>query len=78
MIKLFKLHEKLKAINARQRLVYVLYLYNDSIYCTVYGIMGPYKNYPNHLYTPTQEKFNKIIVRLRIEIDHNFAIYQNL
>ncbi len=40
--------------------------------------MGPYKNYPGRPRTPAQEKFNKVISRLRIEVEHGFAIHQNL
>ena len=41
-------------------------------------IMGPYKNYSRKSCTTTQNQFNKIISRLRIEVEHDFAIYQNL
>ncbi len=61
MIELSGLHEKLRAINAGRQPARALYLYGDSAYCTIYGIMGPYKNYPNRLRTPAQDKFNKVM-----------------
>ncbi len=78
MVELSGLHEKLRAINAGRRPARALYLYDDPAYCTVYGIMGLYRNYPNRLRTPTQDKFNKVMARLRIEVEHGFAIHQNL
>lgn len=38
--------EKLREVNGGRRPAHALYLYGDPAYCTVYGIMGPYKNYP--------------------------------
>ena len=78
MVELSGLHEKLRAINAGRRSARALYLYGDPAYCTVYGIMGPYRNYPNCLRNPAQDKFNKVMARLRIEVEHGFPIHQNL
>lgn len=72
------LAEKLRTVNGGRRAAHALYLYGDPAYCTVYGIMGPYKNFPSRLCTPAQDKFNKIMSRLRIEVEHGFAIHQNL
>lgn len=55
-----------------------LYLYGDPAYSTIYGIMGLYQNYPNRLRTPAHDQFNKAMSRLRIEVEHGFAIHQNL
>lgn len=78
MVELLELHEKLRVINAGWRLACALYLYSNLAYCTIYGIMRPYKNYPNYLYTPAEDKFNKVMVRLRIKVEHDFVIHQNL
>ena len=40
--------------------------------------MEPYKNYPNHARTAAHNRFNKTISRLCIEVEHEFALYQNL
>ena len=78
MVELSGLHEKLRAINVGRRPTRALYLSSNPAYCTVYSIMGPYRNYPNHLRTLAQDKFNKVIARLRIEVEHGFAIHQIL
>ena len=77
MVELLELHEKLKAINAEQRPARALYLYGDLAYCTIYGIIEPYRNYLNRLRTLAQDKFNKVMARLRIEVEHNFSIHHN-
>lgn len=70
--------EKLREVNGGRQPAHALYLYGDPAYCTVYGIMESYKNYPGRPQTPVQEKFNKAMSRLRIEVEHGFAIHQNL
>ena len=72
------LEEKQRAVNGGRRPAHGLYLYGDPAYCTVYGIMGPYKNYPTRPRTPAQYQFNRIMSWLRIEVEHGFAIHQNL
>lgn len=52
---------KLQTINEGCRPPHALYLYGDPAYTTIYGIMGPYKNYPSRPHTPAQEQFNKIM-----------------
>ena len=78
MVEISGLVEKLRAVNGGRRPAHALYLYGDPAYCTVYGIMGPYKNYLGRPQTSAQEKFNKAMSRLRIEVEHGFAIHQNL
>ncbi len=78
MVELSGLAEKLRSVNGDRRPADALYLYGDPAYYTVYGIMGPYKNYPGRPRTPTQEKFNKAMAKLRIEVEHGFVIHQNL
>lgn len=78
MVKESDLAAKLQAINGGRRLAHALYLYGNLTYITIYEIMGPYKNYPSRSHTPTQEQFNKVMLRLRIEMEYDFAIYQNL
>lgn len=78
MVELSGISEKLRAVNGGRRPAHALYLYGDPAYSTVYGIMGPYKNYPQKPRTAAQEKFNKTMAKLRIEVEHGFAIHQNL
>lgn len=47
MVKLWDLQAKLKTVNVSHRLSIALYFYEDLTYTTIYGIIGPYKNYPN-------------------------------
>lgn len=67
MVECSGLVEKPRAVNGGRRPARALYLYGDPAYSTVYGIMGPYKNYPSRPQTPAQNKFNKAMSRLRIE-----------
>ena len=78
MVELSGLEARLRAINAGRPPAMVLYLYGDPAYSTIYGIMGPYRNYPNRPRTPAHDQFNKAMSRLRIEVEHGFAIHQNL
>ncbi len=47
MMELLGLEKRLCKVNQERYLCMALYLYGDPAYCTVYGIMGPYKNYSN-------------------------------
>lgn len=78
MVELSGLQTKLRAVNQGHRPAQALYLYGDPAYSTVYGIMGPYKNYPNRPRTAAHNRFNKTMSRLRIEVEHGFALHQNL
>ena len=40
--------------------------------------MGPYKTYPNRPRTAAHNRFNKTMSRLPIEVEHGFALHQNL
>ena len=46
MVKLSRLENKLREVNADRIPAQAIYLYGDLAYCTVYGIIGLYKNYP--------------------------------
>ena len=72
------LQENLRAVKAGRRPAHALYLYGNPAYSTVYGIMGPYKNYPGRPRTAAEDQFNKIMSELRIEVEHGFAIHQNV
>lgn len=78
MVELSGLEARLRAVNAGRRPAMALYLYGDPAYSTVYSIMGPYKNYPNRPRTAAHDRFNKAMSRLQIEVEHGFAIHQNL
>lgn len=78
MVELSGLETKLCAVNQRRCPCMTLYLYGDPAYCTVYSIMGPYKNYPNWPGTAAHNRFNKTMAKLRIEVEHGFALHQNL
>ena len=78
MVELSGLEARLRAVNAGRPPAMALYLYGDPAYSTIYGIMGPYRNYPNRPRTPAHDQFNKAMSRLRIEVEHGFAIHQNL
>ena len=47
MVEFSGLEKRLCEVNQEKRPCMTLYLYGDRVYCIVYGIMGPYKNYPN-------------------------------
>ncbi len=78
MVEESSLAAKLQAVNRGCQPIYALYLYGNPAYTTIYGIMGPYKNYLSHSCTLAQEQFNKIMSRLQIEVEYGFAIHQNL
>lgn len=78
MVKLSGLQTKLCAINQARQLAHTLYLYIDSAYSTIYGIIGPYKNYPNCLKTTAYNHFNNTIFKFHIKVKYDFVLYQNL
>ena len=78
MVQLTELQEKLRTVNTGRRPALALYLYGDPAYSTVYGIMGPFKNHPGRLRTKEQNIYNKRMSKLRIEVEHGFALHQNL
>lgn len=63
MVKLSGLESKLREVNAGWILVQALFLYSDLAYCTVYGIMGSYKNYLSQPCTPAEDQFNKMMAK---------------
>lgn len=75
MVELLGLETKLCVVNAGRCPAMTLYLYGDSTYSIVYGIMESYKNHFNHPKTTIHDQFNKTISRLRIKVEHSFAIY---
>lgn len=78
MVELLGLKAKLRTVNASCLLAMALYLYGNPAYSIIYGIMGPYQNYPNWPRTPTYNLFNKAISYLCIKVKHEFAIHKNL
>ena len=78
MVELSGLEKRLRKVNQGKRPCITLYLYEYPAYCTVYGIMGLYKNYPNKPKTPAQNRFNKAMVKLHFEVEYRFALHQNL
>ena len=78
MVELLGLERRLREVNQGKRPCMALYLYGDPAYYTVYGIMGPYKNYPNRSRTAAHNQFNKAMAKLCIEVEYRFALHQNL
>lgn len=78
MVEFSDMFEKLRVVNKCYWPIYTSYLYEDPAYSIVYSIMGPYKNYPQKSRIATEEKFNKTMAKLQIELEYGFAIYQNL
>lgn len=75
---MLSLKDKLGAMNIKRRLIQVFYLYKDPAYLIIYSIIKLYKNYSGQPRTSVYNWFNKIISKLRIKVEHEFAIYQNL
>lgn len=78
MVELLGLEIKLCKVNHGRWPYITLYLYGDPAYYTIYNIIGFFKNYSNQLRIATHNRFNKIMAKLCIEINHGFALYQNL
>lgn len=78
IVELSGLEGKLKVMNIRRRPTQAFYSYGDPANPLVYKIIGPYKHYLGQSKTLAQNWFNKIISKLRIEVDYGFAIHQNL
>lgn len=55
-----------------------LWLYGDPAYQGSYGIMGSYRAFANRPVTHIQKKFNRRMSKLRIAVEHGFALHQNL
>lgn len=64
-------------MNWEKHLATAFYLYGDLTYLIIYRIMGFYKNYLRQSRTTTNNKFNKMMSKLKIKIKYKFAIYQN-
>lgn len=54
------------------------YLYKNLAHYTLYDIMRPYKYYPYQPRTVAHNRFNKMMAKLRIEVEYGFALHQNL
>ena len=78
IVKQSGLAEKLQTVNGGRWAAHALYLHRDTTYSTIYGIIGPYKNFLSRPRNSAQDLFNKIMSRLQIEIEHGFAIHPNL
>ena len=61
MVELSGLEAKLRAVNAGRRPTLALYLYGNPAYSTVYGIIGPYKNYPGRPRTAAHNRCKRLI-----------------
>lgn len=77
MVELLSLEKRLCKVNQENCPCIALYLDRDPAYCTVYGIMGSHKNYPNRPKTATHNQFNKTMAKLYIEVEYGFAHHQN-
>lgn len=66
MVELLGLERRFCKVNQGKHLCMTLYLYKDPAYCTVYNIMGSYKNYLNRLRIAVYNQFNKAIAKLHI------------
>lgn len=75
MVKLSNLEIKLCTVNLKRYPYMALYLHGNPAYYAIYNIMGPYKNYPNRLWTTTYNRFNKTMAKLCIEVKYGFALY---
>ena len=73
MVKQSSLAKKLRAFNKSWQPAHTFSLYGVLIYSTLYKII-----YLSRSHTLTQNQSSKIMSRLKIKVDHGFAIYQNL
>lgn len=78
MVEPSRLEIKLHTVNQENCSTITLYLYGNPVYAIIYQIMGPYKNYLGWPKTAVYNKFNKIILKLKIEREYSFTIHQNL
>lgn len=75
MVELLSLPKKLQIVNRNQQSINTFLFYENQVYYTVYSIMRPYNNNSHRSYIATQEKLNKIIVKLQMKVKHTFAIH---
>lgn len=73
-----ELPNRLKALNQEHEEDGMLYVYGDPAYSAVYGILGPFKNYPSKPRSPDQTRFNLTMSKLRIEVEHAFGKHLGL
>lgn len=80
MVESSGLEKQLRKVNGnRPPAAHALYVYClDPAFRSVYGITGPYRNYPGRLRTPAEDQFNTIMSNLRKDVEHGFATHQNL
>ena len=64
MVEPLSLETRLYEVNQGKHLAMALYLYKYPTYSTIYGIMGPYKNYSNWPKISVHNYFNKVIAKL--------------
>ena len=77
MVRDTHLEEYLKKLNCGQLPEDRLFLYGDPAYQGCWGIMGAYKSHIGRPITSDQKRFNIYMSKLRIEVEHAFAIYAN-
>ena len=77
MVRDTHLEEYLKKLNCGQLPEDRLFLYGDPAYQGCWGIMGAYKSHIGRPITSDQKCFNIRMSRLRIEVEHTFAIHAN-
>ena len=77
MLRDSKLEDYLKRLNEGHPVEERLFLYGDPAYQGCWGIMGAYKSTRDGPVTPDQKRFNVRMSRLRIEVEHAFAIHAN-
>lgn len=77
MIELSGFEAKVGIINYRKLLFTALHLYSNLAYSTVYKIIRSYKNYLGPPKITIYNRLNKIMLKLKIEVKYDFAIYQN-
>lgn len=68
IVKDFGLVKKLREVNDGHWPTHILYLYKDLDYYIIYGIMRYYKNYISRPQRVIQNKLNKAMSQLYIEI----------
>lgn len=77
MIELSSFEAKVGIINYRKLLFTALHLYSNLAYSIVYKIIKSYKNYLGLPKIAIYNRFNKMMLKRKIEVKYDFAIYQN-
>lgn len=78
MVKSLSLKAKIYIVNQKKRFDITFYCYDDVIYSIIYKIIEVYKNHLGQPKIAIHNRFNKMMAKLKIEIELNFDIYQSL